>query len=349
MAVRLEPSTPGDLDAIASLLTTAFNAPTDASFVDRRLLQWKYFEPYGAGSLPRSYVLKQDDDIVAHCVSAPLTMRVAAHECRAATSSPAVCFTDWAGGRRLPGAGIILMKKLMAQSPVAIVAGGSDATRQAIPRLGFTIRDSIDIYARVIRPLRQARTRPSAGLLKDAARLARNAAWSRAPVGDVASGWSARPVAAFQTVAAHDGSETAAEHAAEYLNYWLRCPAARMSGFELLQDGRVAGYFMLSRVGGQARVAALGLSSSTQDRLQDAFRLAVKAAADDPDTCEVVGLASTPGTRAALAACGFTQRDSAPLYLFDRNGIVAANTPILWSAIDDDTAYVHDPASPYRT
>lgn len=349
MAVRLEPSSPADLGAIASLLTTAFGAPADASFVERGLLQWKYFEPCGAGSLPRSYVLRQDDDIVAHCVAAPLTLRLPPDGGGVSTSTSGVCFTDWAGGRRLPGAGIILMKKLMALSPVAIVAGGSEATRQAIPRLGFTIRDSIDVYARVIRPLRQARTRPPAGLMKGAARLARNTAWSRTPLGAVARGWSARPVASFETAAEHDRADAAAVHDADYLNYWLRCPAAHVSGFELLHDGRVAGYFMLSRVGGQARIAALGLRSSTPDHLQQGYRLAVTAAADDPETCEVVGLASTPPTRAALAACGFRQRDNAPLYLFDRGGIVSATTPILWSAIDDDTAYVYDPANPYRT
>ena len=354
MPVSFEPSKPADVDEIASLLTTAFNAPADAAFVERRLLQWKYFEPYGDGSTPRSYVLRQGDAIVAHCVAAPLTLRLAPRGEATPAHASAICFTDWAGGRKLPGAGVMLMKKLMAQAPIAIVAGGSDATRQAIPRLGFAIRDTIDIYARVVRPLRQARTRPSSGIAKDIARFARNMAWSRAPLGAIAPGWDARPVAHFDSVATSDEALARAEHSTDYLNYWLRCPASQVSGFEIRYNDAPAGYFLLSRVGGQTRIAAISVTdpgSRIPDPglWQQAVRLATRAAAYDPETAEVVCMASTPAMRRALEACGFQRRDHAPLFLFDPKGLVESASPVFWSGIDDDTAYVPDPASPYRT
>jgi hypothetical protein len=348
MAVQFEASTPDDLDAIASLLASAFNAPIDAPFVDRDLLRWKYFDSFGRGSTPRSHVLKQDGVVVAHCVAWPLTLSLARTSGRTCRLN-AVCFADWAGSPRLPGSGSILVRKLMQRAPVSVVAGGSDATRRTIPRLGFALHHTIDLFARVVRPLRQARIRPSAGLLKDAARLARNSAWSARPLGPTASGWAADPVSSFASVVEHDASVSAVEHDAEYLNYWLRCPAATIAGFELQDGGSPAGWFVLSRVGAQARIAGVGLRRATPDHWEQAYRLATRAAAEDPQTCEVVCAASTPATRAALAACGFEPRGGAPLFGFDKDGVLADSAPLVWCAIDDDTAYLFDPSTPFVT
>src|SRR5262245_28091852 len=215
MPVQVDPASPDDLDAIAALLGKAFDAPPDAAFLDRRLLEWKYFEPFGARSLPRSYVLRRDGAVMAHCVAMPMDLRVAGG--RAGSSPlPAVCFMDWAGSRELPGAGSILMKKLLAQSAVAIVAGGSTATRQTIPRLGFRIHGAVELFARVIRPWRQARSRPSAGAVKNVARLARNTWWSVRPAG-ASRGWCVRPVEAFQRLIDSADLDTAAQQSPQYL------------------------------------------------------------------------------------------------------------------------------------
>ena len=354
MALRVEPATPGDADAIAALLTTAFGAPPDAPFADRRLLQWKYFESFGPRSVPRSHVLRQGDTIVAHCLASPLMLRVPSPEVATADGKQdialsAVCFMDWAGARQVPGAGVILMKRLLAHADVAIVAGGSDATRHAVPRLGFVRHDTIDIYARVVRPLRQARSRPSAGLWKDAARLARNALWSLAPLGPLASDWQAVRIDAFCGTTEGTRAEAFAEHTATYLNYWLRCPVAAVTGFEVRQKGRPAGYFLLSRVGGQTRVAAVRLAEPSPAAWTHAVRLAARTAAADPFTCEIVALASTPAMRSALEACGFRRRGALPLFVHDPGNRLARGVPVQWTSIDDDTAYIHDAANPYQT
>jgi hypothetical protein len=178
----------------------------------------------------------------------------------------------------------------------------------------------------------------------------RNAAWSRTPLGAVASGWKARRVDAFATVPEPDAlAGTSAEHTPRYLNYWLRCPAAIMAGFEIHHHDNRVGYFVLSRVAGQTRIAGLQLRTSSQDDWQQAFRLAAYAAADDTSTSEIVCLASTAVARAAITACGFRQRGTSPLFLCDPGGKLADAPPVAWQAIDDDTAYVHDPAHPYQT
>jgi hypothetical protein len=351
MAVRLEPAGEQDLDGIRALLAAAFNAPADASFLDERLLRWKYFESCGPDTLPRSYLLKQNDTIVAHCVALPLSLRLPGH---ASTNGhpervSAVCFLDWAGGRGLPGAGAILMNKLTAAADVAIVAGGSDATRAAIGRLGFVARNRIDVCARVVRPVRQARTRASSGKWKALARLARNAAWSKTPLGELAEDWRAKQVESFTPLPDRRTAAAALpEHTPEYLNYWLRCPAATVTAFDIYQRDDRVGYFLLSRVGGQTRIA-LRLWTARQTDWEQAFRLAVRTATEDPRTCEIITLSSTSVTRAALAACGFRRRGTLPLFIRDGHGRLRDTSEVLWSAIDDDLAYVHDPAFPYWT
>jgi hypothetical protein len=354
MAVTLRPAVPGDTEQIAALLGAAFQAAAGAPFTAPALLHWKYFESFGEGSLPRNHVLVQGQTIVAHCVAMPLPLcvpRAAAPE-RVERLS-AVCFMDWVAGRELPGAGAILMKKLMSQAQVAVVAGGSATTRSVIPRLGFEPRGSLRVFARVLRPWRQARTRPSAGPLRDAARLARNTAWSRMPLGTIAAEWRAIPVRRFDDDdddgAAWQGEAIHVQPTAAFLNYWLRCPAAQLSGFEIVRGEERRGRLLLSRVRGQTRLAGLWLRTSTLHDLQQAYRLATRAASQTREASEMVAFASTAVESRALGSCGFRERDIRPLFVHDPAGRLPRDMPLVWNSINDDAAYVDDPANPYRT
>jgi hypothetical protein len=354
MAVRIEPTTPADLDAVARLLCIAFNAPPDARFVDRELLHWKYFERASGLAVPRSYVLRQGAEIMAHCGLAPLTVRIPRHNPQrsidALETVSGFCSMDWAGDRRLPGAGVILMKKLTALTDISIIVAGSDDTRALAPKIGFPLRQTFDLFARVIRPLRQARSRPKTDRWRDGVRLVRNSIWSFTPSGRIDSEWRATPASQFTGLpeGVLDGA-LAPDRTADYLNYWLRCPAARISGFEIRRRGVFVGYFLLSRVGGQSRVADLRLDAGSAADWEMAYRLAVRTAARDRTACEVVSIGSTATTCTALKACGFRRRGAAPLFVYDRRGVLREAPPLLWSMIDDDMAYVHDPQNPYST
>ena len=109
------------------------------------------------------------------------------------------------------------------------------------------------------------------------------------------------------------------------------------------------GGFMISRVAGQARVAAVWLSAAAEREWEYAYRLAARAAADDSATCEVICFASTPLAHSALEAAGFRWCDSRPLYVFDPRGLLASAPTLAWDAIGDDAAYVFDPSHPFRT
>ena len=352
MAVTLRPAVPGDTEQIAALLGTAFQAAAGAPFTAPALLHWKYFESFGAGSLPRNHVVVQGQTIVAHCVAMPLPLCV---PCAAAPERverlSAVCFMDWVASRELPGAGAILLKKLMSQAQVAVVAGGSATTRSVIPRLGFEPRGSLRVFARVLRPWRQARTRPSAGPLRNAARLVRNTAWSRMPLGTIAAEWHATPVQRFDDddYAAWQSEAIRVQPTTAFLNHWLRCPAAQLSGFEIVRGEESRGRLLLSRVRGQTRLAGLWLRTSTLHDLQQAYRLATRAASETGEASEMVAFASTAAECRALVSCGFRERDIRPLFVHDPAKRLPRDVPIVWNPINDDAAYVDDPANPYRT
>ena len=345
MALQFQPTVPSDLEGVSALLVAGFRAVPDAPFVDPKLLRWKYFEagPQWEGS--RGYVLKKNSTIEAHCGVWPVELHFAGKKVTC------VCFVDWVSDRSLPGAGFLLKKKVMALTETSIVVGGSDDTRAVIPSLGFKPVSEASSFVRIVRPWRQYRTRPSEGMSRDAARLLRNTSWTRRTVrSDIAKDWSAIPVKSFDGITIDD--QYCSDHptpwrSAEYLNYWLRAPTVEVTGFVVEKQKRVRGYFLLSRVGGQARIADVRLSSTKQEEWNGAYSLAAKAAAEDPATCEIVAVASTLFSEIALLSIGFRQRGAEPIYLHDPQKKLRDAPSIFWNLIDADAAYIQDPDHPY--
>ena len=344
-SLELHPSTAGQLDEIAGLLCDAFDVPRNAAFADPHLLRWKYFDSARVWDRPCSYVLTQAEALAAHCALAPIKLLVPGQD-----AVSGVCFMDWVSSRQMPFAGLVLKKRLMSTTDIAIVTGGTAATRALIPKLGFTTLTSADIYARVIRPFWQWRSRPRTSWWKDTARLIRNTTWSFAPAGERSAQWQATRVESFsEAISQTSTTATMPEHSIELLNHWLRCPSAHVAGYEIRQAGVRCGYFLLSQIAGQTRIADLRLNTAELRDWQMAFRLATETASQNPMTCEVVALASTSVTRTALRACGFRERGSTPISVYDPQRKLSSAPPLHWSYIDNDAGYLYDPASPYST
>jgi hypothetical protein len=355
IALQFQSTTITDLDAVAEALLAAFKAAPDAPFVDRRLLRWKYFEDGPSWEGTRSYLLTQGNDVQAHCGVWPINLGFAGG------IVTCLCFTDWIGSREFPGAGSMLRKKVLNFAETSIVVGGSDYARAAIPRLNYGVAGTVSIFARVVRPWKQFCTRPTEGIGKDVARLARNILWSRAPAGVIAENWSAARMRSFDSsfpplLKRHSGvAHPTPERCARYLNYWLRCPAAEIAGFSILKESRIQGYFLLARVGGQARIIDIRLTHEDdvgRDKQADwnaAYGLAAKIAEADPETCEILAVASTEFAQEALLSSGFRRNGSFPLALYDPQGKLSAAPAIFWNMIDGDIAYFYNPAFPYNT
>jgi hypothetical protein len=350
MSLELEAATPDQLDEIAELLCKAFGAAPDAAFADRRLLYWKYFaSAQEVWNRPLSFVLSDAGCVVAHCAMAPNTLHVP-HAQRGQEVVGSVSPMDWVSAGQPPGAGLLLMKQLIESAEVAILVGGSDATRAVIRKLGFAVRDSVDTFARVVRPFLQRRTRPAKNRWIDTARLLRNTAWSLVPAGSLSVEWTATPVEKFtETTRMVPLGVTVPEHGVEFLNYWLRCPVTRIDGYEIRRRDARIGHFLLSYVAGQTRIADLQVCSSEISDWKMAYRLAMNTAASDEQTGEVVALASTALARQALSEAGFRRRGSVPMHVYDPKNKLAANASVHWSFVDDDAAYLHDAAHPYST
>ncbi len=108
---------------------------------------------------------------------------------------------------------------------------------------------------------------------------------------------------------------------------------------------RRSGYFVLSRVNGQCRVARIRTPN-----LQAGYALAVQAALDDPDACELVALSSTGAANHALEANHFHYREQRPVFVHDPQHLIPATSyPLDLDTLDDDMAYLNIPEYPYFT
>ena len=213
------------LPEILSLLRGAFKVPAETPNLQPRLLQWKYYDPGPAWAGSRSYVIRKGDTMVAHACVWPIRLATPSG------SIDAIQALDWAGAQGVPGAGVILMRKLEGLAQVLITCGGSEDTHQVLPQIGFVRQQgSIGVYARVLRPWRQFRTRPAEGR-KAIPRLLRNAWWSRSPVAD-ADGWTSQPTPpSAEVLSALDTMPAGApesRYRAEFLEFMQRCPGARI-------------------------------------------------------------------------------------------------------------------------
>jgi hypothetical protein len=336
---------PANLDALTTLLLAVFKAPQEATFANRQVLLWKYFEsgPQGEGS--RSYLLSNEEGLQAHCAVWPLNLHFSG---KRVTCN---CFIDWANRTDLPGAGFMLKKKLLKLSEVSIVVGGSADTRSIVPRLGFAQVGDVVLFSRVVRPWAQFRTRPREPLWKGAARLVRNAYSSQTSAGSIPKGWRAVLVNSFDSVANIQNNSDCPTpwRDSRYLNYWLRCPAAKVLGYLILNEDSIIGTLLLSQVEGQTRIADIRLQSQNPDHWKAAYRVAAAAAAELPETCEVLAVASTPWAVESLTAGGFRDRGSVPLFLYDPQRKLANSQPIFWNMIEGDAAYLQDPDYPYAS
>jgi hypothetical protein len=337
MSVAYSPTAEAELEDLRSFLLSAFEAGPEAPLMKVDLLRWKYFDPHTNGNSPRSYILKQQNAAVAHCGAAPVRFLMPQKEVRG------VCFMDWAGNRRLPGIGVVLMRRIMQENAVAVVAGGNEGTRSVIPRLGFVPDGTLEHYVRVVRPRKLFQTHGSEAVWKRTARFVRNLVWNQSSLRSVPDDWTAAPISQFVPghwyyVAA--STFTLTRRDPEILNHWLRCPRGASSGSLIRRAGQACGHFLLNRLGSRTRIIDLRVDSEQPNDWENAYTLATRQAMEDPDTGEILAVASMPLARQALLANGFRLRESVPLFLYDPGHVMASHPPIHWNPIDDDTALV---------
>jgi hypothetical protein len=302
-------------------------------------LRWKYWQERSDWPGPRSFVMTRGSEILAHAAVIPGTYRWNEHRVRT------IHVVDWAARPSAVGAGASLMKYLGQACDALLAIGGSAQTLRLLPHLGFRIRGSATGYVRSLHPT---------GVLvpsvhptwKVPPRFLRSVWWNlRAPRGGT-DGWQVRRLNADElsrlaAILPGPTSEMAVlERSAELFRYTLECPIAAMSLFAMEREGRVRGYFLLTRALRQARLADCWMDSTDSADWRALIQCAVREARHYSGVAELAVWASDPLLSRSLRECGFRARNEVPVQLLPHDA--ALLPPALRvQMLDNDAAYRH--------
>jgi hypothetical protein len=328
-----------DLPEVLSFLHGVFKTPPDHRLFREDVLHWKAYTPHPLWDGSRSYVFRQDGQIIAHGCATPLVQLSSEGELR----TP--CIIDWAASPSVPGAGALLFRKIGMLVDGVTAVGGSDDTQAVLPRLGFKVRASMAHFIRVIRPVRDNWSHRAKGL-KTPVRIMRDMKESLRGTPAVPAAWSARPVEQFDgsvkssLPAPGRPSAVICVRTVPLLNYLLSCPAARIQGFTAENKGKVAGYFILSLAGAECRIADLGCSTDRPEDWRAVFALAVETASHMEPVTRIRFSATARHFRELAHQSGFRLLPEEPVFYWSSNRNPAPAGEWSLTLLDNDFFYL---------
>jgi hypothetical protein len=346
MASIFRPTTADDLDDILRLFRDAFHPPENAQILDRTLLLWKYYAERPDFDGARSFGLEKEGRLVAHGCVWPFELLRASEPLRG------VHLIDWAADATSAGAGVTLLRRLLAQTGFVCSFGGSSDTRAILPKVGFRPLNEIRTYARPLRPLKQALTHQYRNC-KLPVRLARNLFWRTVPRLLWPAGWSAIPTsprdidpALFPT--AVDGRLPCAR-STDVLEYLSQCPSVPFTWYTIAKNGRPRGYFSLAVAHGQSRVADLWMTTQSVDDYAAAHTLAALVSLRDTSAAEIIATSCWDGCSQALSASGYRFVSATPIMVSGAATKELGDAPIDFHMVDCDFAFLHEGRVSYAT
>jgi hypothetical protein len=327
------PTEAGESLRVREFLAGVFGADLDAPSLRPDLIRWKYYDPRPDWPGSRSYVLERGGEYVAHGCFWPMRLY----------GVDACQIIDWAGAPKAAGAGLLLRREIEKLVSVSVGIGGSEDSRNVMPRAGYKTAAEFRTFVRVLRPFRQFGRRTEPTLLSRAAKTARAWMWSLAPVPRAPTGWSDEAVARFRDEDLGGG----AVRSAELLNYLMACPAVRMHGYVLRKNGQIAGQLLLAEVDSQARIADMQLTDGEREDWAAAVGLATRVAAAN-GASEVVAHSCFDPLSDALRAAGYRERGSEPIYVKAAEGEFGGKSLHITPA-DYDNFFALTPGQPFAT
>jgi hypothetical protein len=326
--------------AIAFLRSVFHPTPSQSAFLEPRHVRWKFFEagPEWEGS--RSFVLEDEGTIASHGCICPITVRTPDGPVRA------IHVIDWGASPAFPGAGNLLLYELRKLADAGIGIGGSAITRAMGRKASRTLQQDYCTLRYFVRPLRPvaAFAAEERKTWKSPLRLARNLALSAAPLA-ATNGWTMEqvdrfPAAAVQCLDAFQPrSFSLCLRPIEFLDYMLRCPAAKFSGYTIRHHNVVRGYALLSQIGGQARIADLSIDSEDPAAWAAAYALAYREAARS-GAVQLVAAASAGPALAAIRANGFRPERDVSVVVVDPRKLLTVHPVAHLGMIDGDASYL---------
>ncbi len=245
-------SSPAQRDSIARLLTQTIGIDAEQEAFQR----WKYWDPHPLFPNSRSYVLLDGETIVAHGCSWPVRLQGTFGEL------PCMHLIDWAAERKVPGAGMQVLRLCQKEVGAVFSIGGSDMTRKILPAFGFKACNSISFLYRPLRPISPALRRAPRDW-KMPARVLRNIGRYMFPRVSMTAGWSVsriEPSEIPKPLFPHSlADEAVSQRSPELLAHVMSCPVFQDAGCYVLRQMNVAmAYFCLVSLRGQARLVDYG-------------------------------------------------------------------------------------------
>jgi hypothetical protein len=318
------PTNGNDEERLSEFLTRMFSA--NAGLVSSSMLRWKYWIPREDWPEPRSFCMERAGRIIAHVGLWPVTVRNGAKRDRG------VHAMDWAADPHARGAGWSSIKNLTRTFDFVYGIGGEEITRAILPKLGFrTVAEALT-WARPIRPWRQMLRHQSRDW-RLPPRFARNLWWSQIPLRQISSD--------FATVAAtaEGFAIPTGERDESFFRYLQQCPVATCLTFNIADKGRVVGFFALSVVREQARVAGVWLESPSPEIWRIAFHLAHNAALKHTNASELVARCSTEASVIGARQAGMRLLKRTPVVLFRNDGSEVL-PPLQFQMCDSDDLFI---------
>lgn len=332
----MRPSTPQDGPAIVALMRSAGLEP----HTDPAHLHWKYWQERADWPLPRSFVLAEGRDLLAHVAVVPGAFF------HGGSRSRVLHMIDWAARSEVAGAGIRLARHVSRMSDFVLAIGGSRDTLRILPLMGYEQAGTVSGYVRTLSPLAILRG-PVPSRWKVVPRITRSLLWSLAAPKSDMRGWRVRPLGSedIEQVCASSLARRAAmstfERTPALLAHALSCPILPVELHGLERDGRLGGYFLLSFAPGQARIADLWMDSPDPADWRAAIHGAVKRARTKPGLAELIAWSSDPGLSRALEDCGFHDRLSLPIFLQASGKTAIPHDIMRVQMLDSDAFYLY--------
>jgi hypothetical protein len=346
MKSTLRPTSIDDLPVLREFVARAFGDDPGAPFLDPAMMSWKYWDRRDDWTEPRGYVLERDGVIVAHAGIWPMTFGTGADRVRG------IQMIDWTAAKESPGSGVALVQKLTTMFDFIYSIGGSEITRKVLPAFGFTEYARQWHGARPLRPLRQMLTHQTPNW-KLAPKLARNYWWALPKGRNPAKNWKAielQPQAISPAASLSDMTAArSSPRSSAFFEYLLRCPAARVSVYGIVNGDELQGHFAISVVRGQARLAGIWLREPSREGWTATFFLAQQAARRLKGANEIVA-AGVDGISAESAAqAGFQIRQGPPVYLLNKKGKLSLPADFQFQIVDDDGVFLDTGKPDYWT
>jgi hypothetical protein len=343
MALTFSAISPDRSNEIISFLSKVFGTPQLSPNFSPEGLAWKYFSPHPWWPTGRSYVLETERGIAAHGCVAPV--RFASGD----AVLESMVIIDWASGKLVPGAGLLLYRRCMEVRNSSLLAiGGSSDTLRILPQVPwFAPQADLQWFSKPLKPWR--RFLRSRRRFRDLLKFFRNVGWSLFPLLPSSGSWTCRLALPDDPVFTPAGNFVPVLRTRAWVDYLTACPVANCKLWILEREGKSCGHALIANLGGSARVADFALGGqATPEALRQAFSALVRALAADDDLVELVAGSSLAQDATAFQACGLRYRSRTRVLLADIRKQFPQPSTLEIKPMLGDSFYLHDPSNPFQ-